>query len=48
MKFSKLMLEIKANNFNLIRLIAAFAFIYGYSKAITQSGPNDFFRFRRV
>jgi peptidoglycan/LPS O-acetylase OafA/YrhL len=35
--------NLKKNNFDLIRLLAAIFVIYGHSKAITQSGPNDFF-----
>ena len=35
--------NLKSNNFDLIRLLAAILVIYGHSKAVTQSGPNDFF-----
>ena len=43
MKLSKIILESKANNFHLMRLIAACVVIYGHSQAITSHGPNDFF-----
>ena len=33
----------KSNNLNLIRLIAAFAVIYGHASAITGKGPQDIF-----
>lgn len=33
----------KGNNLNLIRLLAAFAVIYGHASAITGRGPNDIF-----
>ena len=33
----------KNNNFNLMRLIAAFSVIYGHAPAVTGRGPNDFF-----
>ncbi len=35
--------EERANNFNLIRLLAALAVIYGHAGAITGLGPADFF-----
>ena len=33
----------KSNNLNLIRLLAAFAVIYGHASAITGKGPQDLF-----
>ena len=33
----------KGNNLNLIRLLAAFAVIYGHASAVTGRGPNDIF-----
>lgn len=35
--------EERANNFNLIRVLAALAVIYGHAGAITGQGPADFF-----
>ncbi|MDO9148513.1 MAG: acyltransferase [Hydrogenophaga sp.] len=33
----------KANNLNLIRLLSAFAVIYGHASAVTGKGPSDIF-----